>query len=226
VAPILAVVLAGCQGGDAPQAEPLAAQPQPSPQYVSKPDTFTPSKLGIVVRKGPPITVGFPTPEKALERFHDAGKYGAEYNDLPKRFLNTYKARTWETAQYSFGEILYDETLVAALYTEERATQDRVDEMVSAHQEQVGRKYDTFVDSKLVTYWFWAEDGQTLMICAYHTPQHGIRLTIAMGDDVVLRALQISPADAKATVAKIQTPGGRPPVRSTPGTEAQVQVPG
>lgn len=189
-------VLAGCQNGEAPvaQATPAVTVKKTSP--VGDPGTTEPTKIALVVHKGPPITVGYPSPEKLFDEFRDNKHAGSEYNDLPANFDSHYKARTYETAHTGFGEILFDgdETnaarLVAAMYQEDHADQDRVDELRTAHSDQIGL-LPTPITGKKVSYWFWELDGQRLMICSFQTG-HDFKITVCMGDDKVMDGLGIS----------------------------------
>ncbi len=200
----IGVVLAGCQSS-----EPVAQQPIPitvprKVTAVDKPRSVTPTKIGLVVRRGLPITVGFGSPSKAFDPFRDPKQFVSEFNDLPAKFEYPYTARTWETGKMGLGEILYDGDLVAAVYHQDQVTQDRVDEIVAAHGEQIGRsRPDTLVTSKRVQYWFWQIETQRLMICAYQKDQKGIELTVAMGDEVVMDGLGMSPAQADIDKRKV-----------------------
>jgi hypothetical protein len=194
--------LLGCQSSEAPTAE---AAPAPVPRklaQVGTPSSSEPTKIGLVVRKGPAITVGYPSPDKLLEQFHDPKHFGSEYDDLPSNFDAAYRARTWETAHMGFGEITYHGELVAAMYQEDKVDQDRVDELVDAHRAQVDL-LPTMLHGKKVSYWFWEVPNQRLMICAYQSGHEGIKLTVAMGDNNVMDALGISPTFANKDLARI-----------------------
>ena len=200
----LVAVLAGCQ-----TAEPVAQQPIPivvprKVAAVGRPRSTTPTKIALVVRRGLPITVGFGAPNKAFDPFRDPKIFVSEFNDLPARFEYPYTARTWEAGKMGLGEILYDGDLVGAVYHQDQAKQERIDEIVAAHKDQLdGRRPDRLITSRRVTYWFWQIDTQRLMICAYQKDQKGIELTVAMGDEVVMDALGMSPEQAAADAKKV-----------------------
>ena len=54
------------------------------------------------------------------------------------------------------GEILYNGDLVGALYHEDDVKQDRIDEIVSTHKEQMGDEKLELITGSRVTYWFWS----------------------------------------------------------------------
>ena len=204
----LAVLLAGCQGADTP---PVEAIPQAvvHVEVVDKPGTSSPTKIGILIGKKPVITVGFASPDKALADFRDPTQFGLEYNDLPSKFEWPYHARAWETAHSGFGTITYEGVLVAAMYQESNTKQERVDELVETHRGLIGRDAQ-LVEGKHASYWFWEEDGQRLMICAYSPGHHGIQLTVAMGDDVVMHALGIGPEFEEGAEPGLHSPIAAP----------------
>ncbi len=201
--PVIAFFLVGCQSGDPASSGGANPQVSKKTQEAEKPETDEATKIALLIGKRPPITVAYPDPQKIFESFRDPKYSGSEYDDLPPTFKFPYRARSWETAKMGFGEILYDGTLVAALYQDDKITQDQVDEMVNAHKEQVGGLLPDIVGGKRVTYWFWEIDKQRLMICAYRTEKKGTKLTIAMGDDKVLDALGISPQLARKNIGRI-----------------------
>ena len=173
---------------------------------VREPNSTTPTKIALVVKKGQPITVGYPSPSSLFDSFKDPKVFGSEFNDLPGKFEYPYRARSWETAKFGFGEILHNGVLVAAMFHEDHLPQSRVDEIVQAHKDQMDGLLPDLITGKRVTYWFWRIDHQVLMICAYQKDQKGFQLTAAMGDEVVLDALGISPAQANTDVARIDAP--------------------
>jgi hypothetical protein len=197
---LVGALLAGCQAGDAlnadteaPTAPKVASvgEPATSKARVTK-DT---NEIGLVVRRsGPPITV-WSSGDAAFRMFRDKNQVGFEYDDLPPKFEPPhYSAKTWEEdhIHMGFGEILYDDLLVAAVYQEDHANQDRVLELVRDHQDQVGDLKDTPILGKHVSYWFWEKDNRRLMICAYETGHDVLKITVAMGDRVVMDALDMS----------------------------------
>ena len=203
----LSLLLAGCQGGESPATETAHPASVKKVTPVGEPSTKAPTKVGLVIKKGPPITVGYALPDKAFDLFRKSSSFGLEFDDAPARFEYPYRVRIWETAHNGFGEIIYDGDLVGAMYQESKVKQERVDEVVAAHREQMGgQRPDQLITGKRVTYWFWENEKQRLMICAYQKNTRGIELTVAMGDDVVMDALGMSGDLARADAEKMDAP--------------------
>jgi len=182
---------------------------------VGEPKTTTATEIAMVVKSGLPITVGY-NAEKAFQLFHDQN--GFETDKLPARFDFPYRCRAWDAPKFGFGEITYDGTLVAAMFQEDRFTQDRVDDIVKAHREKMPNITPTLIGGKNVKYWFWEKDDQRLMVCEYLAGKDPIKLTVAMGDDVVMDALGISVGKAMRDSTVVDTDLATKPVMSTPGT--------
>ncbi len=197
----LGIAICGCQGTETPPAESLATA-SPKPIAVGVPVTSLPTDIGLVVRRGLPITVGF-SPDAAFRLFRDPKQSGFEFDDLPPKFQWPYKARTWEEAHMGFGEILYNSQLVAAMYQEDNGDQERVNQLLVAHRDQINGRAPEQIGGKRVNYWFWEKDGQRLMICAYPTGRDVIKITVAMGDNVVMDALGISPDKARKDLNQV-----------------------
>jgi len=216
---LAAAVSVGCQGSDSTSVETAPGQVVQKPKDVGAPVTTSPTKICLVLPKTPLITVGYPAPTKIFDYFRDPKKLGNEYSDLPTNFTPPYGSRIWETAHKGFGEITYNDNLVAAMYQEGPVTEDQVQEIVAAHKNQLGPQ-DIPIKGNRVRYWFWEKDGQRLMICAFQTERQGLKLTLAMGDDAVLEGLGISPANATADAAKLDSSTGLPtqskPIKATP----------
>jgi len=208
---LFGAILAGCQSGEPAPSAPIPIVVAKKIVPVDKPSSTDATKIGLVVRKGPAITVGYGSPEKIFDPFRDPKVFVSEFNDLPAKFEYPYRARTWETAHMGLGEILYDGDLVAAMYHQDHVTEDRVAEIVALHTEQMGDvRLGKLITSKRVTYWFWGVGGQRLMICAYQKDPKWIELTVAMGDDVVLDALGISPDQATIDAGKVDNTTSKP----------------
>ena len=214
----LAITLVGCQGGEPTATEPTV--PAPKIASVPAPTTKDSTDIAMVVRRGPPITV-WSTPEGAFRRFQDNKQVGFEYDTLPPKFEPPYSARTWEEdhIHIGFGEILYNGGLAAAVYQEDKGNQDRVDELVRDHQDQVGRLTPKYLRGKHVSYWFWDKEGQRLMICAYSTGRDVIKITVAIGDDVVMDALGMSPDQAQKDQIKVDMSLLKQPTSTTPNVK-------
>ena len=207
---LVATTLAGCQATETgqPQTPAIASAPLHPVATIGEPSSNTPSKIGLLVKKGPLITVGYPKPGEIFDKFKTTGVFGSEYNDLPTKFGYPYRARTWETAKTGFGEVLYNDTLVAAVYHVDRATIEQVQDLKIIHQNELDGVLPDFAyeEGKRVNYWIWNRDKQRLMICAYRKDEKdpmGFQLTVAMGDDVVMDGLDMSPDSMHAIAAKV-----------------------
>ncbi len=201
---LIATVLAGCQGGAALAPE-ASSPPVVKEASVSAPITREATDIALVVRPGNPITV-WSSADAAFRKFQDPKQVGFEYDNLPPKFQPPYSARTWEEdhIHMGFGEILYNGGLAAAIYQEDKGNQDRVDRLVRDHQDQMGsRLTPTTLKGKRVSYWFWEKDDQRLMICAYATDRDVIKITVAIGDNVVMDALGMSPDQARKDQIKV-----------------------
>ncbi|MDR3691067.1 MAG: hypothetical protein P4L46_16930 [Fimbriimonas sp.] len=206
---LLISALCGCQGGDvaAPAGDSTVqekAYTVGEPITNDKRDVKDTNEIALVVRHGAPITI-YSNHESAFQRFHDTKTVGFESDDLPPHFQPPYSAKTWEedSLHLGFGEILYNGELVAAIYEEDKANQSRLDGLIRDHQDQVGDLKDTYIDGQHVKYWFWEKDSRRLMICAFPTGRDEIRITVAMGDDVVMDGLGMSIARAHKDQADI-----------------------
>ena len=201
------LALAGCQSGDALIPEPEPATDHAKVDSVAKPVSFSATEIALVIVKNP-ITVGYSS-EGAFQLFHDrdSSKSGFEKVDLPPKFQFPYRALTWESGHSGFGEITYNSVLVFAMYQEDVSAlykgdkaQDRVDQLVKDHKDQLNGKAPDEVKGEKggrIHYYFWDEDNQRLMICSYQNAQDETMVTVAMGDDVVMDALDMSKQKAE-----------------------------
>jgi hypothetical protein len=213
---LLGLIVVGCQGTETANTQPTSVAPIKAAS-VPSPRTKEPTDIAMSVRRGTPITV-WSSPDSAFRKFQDPKQVGFEYNILPPKFEPPYSARTWEEdhAHIGFGEILYDGGLAAAVYQEDRANQDRLDELVRDHQDLVGRLVPTTLQGKKVSYWFWDKDDQRLMICAFATGPNVIKVTVAIGDDVVMDAMGMSPDQAAKDQIKVDSSLLKTPISIKP----------
>ncbi len=181
----------GCQGE---VSAPKASNPDlADAESVESPKTLSPGRLALIAH-GDQLKVGnsltnanqlFPRPKTAFE-----------FTDLPQKFLKPYRSKGWESAREGFGVILFREKIVAALWHIEKATREEQDRLVKKHQSEIPVP-SILVPGKHVSYWFWEDAGQRLMICSSQGQGGFVRLTAAIGDDVVMDALKISPDQAR-----------------------------
>jgi hypothetical protein len=190
---LLLVAVGGCQGGTTAAAEEPKAE-APAVPAVPAPARVEPTDVGLV-RQGGIVRVG-DTWQTAREVFPQPST-AFEFDDLPERFRQTYKARGWETAKEGFGVITYQGRIVSAMHQTERATQDQLKAVLDTYRERLGPAPPTEVEGRQVRYYFFEREGQRLMVSAFQGDGDGIRLTEAMGVDEVLNALGINPETAQ-----------------------------
>ena len=194
---LLALVLTGlgCEGEQATLPNGLPQVPQT--------EVFSPVGLGEpsntigLYRESSAVKVG-DTWEKAKEVFPEPPRGAYELHDLPPKFPRDYEVHGWETgAGEGFGVILKNNKVLSAMYQLENTKQDTLNEFLS-QQIQGAKVQPEIVVKGRERYWFWTDgpNHQTLMICAL-SASHGLNLTIAMGDDEILRHIGISEEEIK-----------------------------
>lgn len=196
----VAVALAGCQGAaPAPPVEPAVVA---APVTVKPPETTSPTQIALM-RRNQAVTVGMRADE-AFRIFRETREGGFEDERLPPRFARPYAARSWESGSRGFGVITFEDRVVSAMYQEDKASYERALELVQMHQDRMGAPADRVFAGKRLTYWFWEKDKQRLMILAFRSSgPEGVRITMAMGDAVVLDALRIAPEIAEKEVPNV-----------------------
>lgn len=196
----VALALAGCQGAaPVPTVEPAAMA---APASVKPPETTSPTQIALI-RRNQAVTVGM-RPDDAFRIFRETREGGFEDERLPPRFTRPYAARSWESGSRGFGVITFEDRVVAAMYQEDKASYERALELVQVHQDRMGAAADHVYAGKRLTYWFWEKDKQRLMILAFRsTGPEGVRITMTMGDAVVLDALRIAPEIAEKEVPNV-----------------------
>jgi hypothetical protein len=200
----LPLLLVGCQsaGGAAATSPDSAKVPE---TMVGAPRTTKATDIAILSGTGA-VTVGM-QPDEAFRAFPRVAGYEFEQN--PPGFGDNYRSRHWEDGRrHGFGVILYQSRVVGAMYQEDNATQERVNEFLKLHETRIGAPTAT-VAGKHLNYWFWEKDGQRLMISAYAPDGSGIQLTAAMGDSVVMDGIGATLTNAQR--GKSLTDVGSPP---------------
>jgi hypothetical protein len=139
----------------------------------------------------------------AKEIFPEPPRGSYEIHDLPAQFGNNFQAQGWETNRdEGFGAILTDNKIVAAMYQLEHQREDVVDGYIHEEEEGLRPLKRKRIMGGPVAYWFWHSGTQTTMICKLQT-KNGFSLTMAMGDDDVLKQLGISEEDANNQIAEL-----------------------
>ena len=201
-------IAAGCGQSSAPAIDSPAVTPEvtpiEAPTTAGKPDVSQRTDIGMYHGKGV-VRVG-DSVSQALAVFPDAPR-SYPVNELPKSFKRPYAAKGWETATSSegFGVITYEDVVVAALHHIEHADRDRLSAILKEHETGLRKVKNVFVAGMRVNYWFWSDEGQTLMICSDETDPKNFKITVAMGDNRTLDALGISPEKAKHDATHLDT---------------------
>jgi hypothetical protein len=140
----------------------------------------------------------------AKEVFPEPPRGTYEIHDLPNQFGKQFESQGWESDRNEgFGVILTDNKVVSAVYELEHARADTVDELIHDELTRMLPLKPTSISDGPVSYWFWHGINQTTMICRLET-KDGVNLTMAMGDDNVLKPLAISEDDAHKQIAAIK----------------------
>lgn len=193
------LLLAGCQGDEV---NPLVKREESSApvESVGPPNELVKTDLAIFRESGR-LQIG-DTWDTAIELFRPV-KNSYEFSDLPPRFTSPmYKARGWDARREGFGALLYKGRIAFAMYQLAKAEPNQFNDFVELHERQLRRHSVEKIDGKRAQYRFWQVDKQRLMILGLETK--GVtKITIALGDEVVMKALGISPEDARREIQRI-----------------------
>lgn len=195
---LLPLMLVGCQGGDSAPSALVA--PKPIAPKVEAPGSTEATAIQLVNGEGS-VTVGL-SAKAAFRVFPPSHEGDIGPEQLPEGFASPYLAKTWETAGRGFGVILYDDTVVGAMYQAEQISDEAVDKLVVDHQAKLGVLAPDEITGERVAYRFWELNGQRLMICTLKNGKDS-DVTIAMGVDKVMDGLGASPAQARTSIDKI-----------------------
>ena len=127
---------------------------------------------------------------------------------------NPYGVAGWESYKgEGYGLILYNAKVVVAMYQVEGTQESTVDKYVDDERSKMPAIEPVEFGGEKLHYWFWRDKDKTqsLMICRLDAGKGSNNLTVAMGDDNVLRALGVSEAAARANAPRIDRTS-RPPV--------------
>ncbi len=142
----------------------------------------------------------------AKEVFPEPPRGAYEVHDLPNQFTEKFEAEGWETNRdEGFGAILVENKLAAAVYQLDKERATTVDPYIEQELESLRPLNPTTLGKGAVKYWFWHDRNQTTMICRFEN-KGTVNLTMAMGDDNVLKELGMSEPDAKKQIADITPP--------------------
>lgn len=120
---------------------------------------------------------------------------------LPSTFRLPYEAYGWSLAGRGFGVIAYNGLIVAAMTVDERGTEEQATDRLSLLKGQDPDNRRVTVTGQKSGYWF-LQDGPTLKALVV-VSQGGKdrRIVEGVGDEIVLTALRLDPASAKADIA-------------------------
>ena len=201
---IAVLALCGC-GASNKASDSKIVEPPPVVTKVGDPQTTFASKISLV-RKDVRVYVG-DQPDQAFQKLLDGRSGGFTSERLPDGFSAPYVVRAWEGADEGFGIVANTGRVVAAMYQETKATQDRANEVRQAHQRELGDLQPEIISGDKVTYYFWeiqvrnADDlvigAQRLVIMGFQTGPNTVFLMTAMGDSKVLDGLGLSMNQAR-----------------------------
>jgi hypothetical protein len=225
---LISLVLAGCQGSSSDPAKVEPAAPAPA-VFDADPKSVESTKVGLV-RNDTTLHVG-DDPDKAFEMFRGNKPGGFTSERLPPNFGGIYKARVWQGATEGIGVITYEGKVVAALQQEDGVTQERLNnEIVPAYMKLFDGVAPEIIRNEKSTSWFWTEELKTdagtpahqrTMIQALQMPNSLLYLTIAMGDEAVLDALDINPAKALTEQVEADKMFGNLETTKNPASEGE-----
>ncbi len=197
----LGVLLAiGC-GGPAQPADPKSDNLlTPVRTSVSGPAKLDPPNFEQrtslrMIRKGDEIRVG-DTAESALRVFREE-KNPYLINEMPAGWKDpAYTCQGWDNGTIGFAAILYDEKVAQALYHEDRADENRLQEILADYERAISVPQSPPVVGSRVRYWFWEQAPHRLMICATQVPEEGLSIAIALGDARIMDIVRMNPLAA------------------------------
>jgi hypothetical protein len=137
-------------------------------------------------------------------------KTSFEFTDLPPGFQSPYSVKGWETAKEGVGVILYGDKVVAIMRQLTRADKDLLQEIVDTISKENSRIKPSTIQGSNVSYTFWEESSQRLMICALQTKRDGLHITEALGDNNVMDALGMNKRQSKMDQPKVDALVTRP----------------
>ncbi len=183
----------GCQS-DASITSSSAKKDETLPvEFVGLPNTLIKTELAIFPDRGH-LNVG-DSWETAIEIFKPP-KNSFDFSDLPPRFKNPpYRARGWDSRTESFGVIMAQGRIAAAMYQLPKSDLDQLNELVNKHRRALLPLVASHVQGRHAQYWIWSKGTQRLAIVGLES-QNTVRITIALGDNIVMDALELSERDA------------------------------
>lgn len=155
--------------------------------------------------------------EEAREAFAPLDK-ALEFSNKPAQFGDKFGAFGWETNDFAFGCITFEQVdtatmakskvVVQAMYTVENATEEAIEAVLLRYRELYGEPASEDPGAR-IGYWFWYRPGRRLMVNTSTTPEGKRALTVAVGEPQVMTLLGMSVEqsgkDKKAAIQRLNT---------------------
>ncbi len=193
---LAAIMAIGC-GGPSQPAEPkpdsllATSRITVSGQTKVDPPNFEQRTSLRMIRNGDDVRVG-DSVEAALRVYREE-KNSYIVNEMPAGWKDAaYTCTGWDNGTIGFAAVSYDEKLVLGLYHEDRADENRLQDILRDYQNAITLD-NTKITGSRVRYWFWEQSPHRLMICATQIPQEGLSITIALGDSRIMEMMRMSP---------------------------------
>ncbi|MBC8063641.1 MAG: hypothetical protein H7Y17_02330 [Chlorobia bacterium] len=193
---ILALGLAGCNGGGQPAELQPAKDPNvarssvPGPDKLPAPDFSVKTSLRMF-RNGEELRVG-DSIDTALRVFREE-KTSYKVAEMPSGWKDRdYTCQGWDNGTLGFAAIVNDEKVALALYHEDRASEARLQEILADYDKMINLSPQAVTGSR-VRYWFWEDGDHRLMICAVQIPSEGLNISISLGDSKLMDIFRMNP---------------------------------
>ena len=197
--PLGLFVSLGCGHENQPGGEQSVAA-APGTVTVGKPGPDTRTSL-VLIHKGQSLSLS--DSDDAVNQVFSKPKGSFEFSDLPENFQPPYRAQGWESTREGVGAIFYGKRVVAVIRQLTRSSLDQAKQIVDTTGEANGTVTRKVVSGNHVTYYFWTDNSQRIMISVMQTKHDGIHLTEALGDVTVMDALGMSEAQAAIDEKKV-----------------------
>jgi hypothetical protein len=200
----LCLLAFGCGNGGTPT-EPEKPEPPSrvrtkinAPAKLDPPDFERKTSLRMV-RKSVEVQLG-DNMDTALRAFTEE-KNAYRISEMPPGWKDpAYTCQGWDAGALGFAAVLYDEKIVLALYHEDRAKEDRLQEILDVYERMNIDPARTLAGNR-VRYWFWEkpDEKQRLMICVVTSPNtaEGLSISIALGYEEIMNIFGMSFAAAE-----------------------------
>lgn len=128
----------------------------------------------------------FPPPPKA-----------EDIDSLPYSLGDAYSASGWEKGDEGFGIILYKDRVALALKTSIVPSEEEVLKVVADVEREAGKAPGRSILYDQVSYWFWRDGEQRMMVSSVEKKPGQYLVAMAMGHITVMDRLGMSEAKAQ-----------------------------